>query len=109
MKKLYFFPNSEEHLYSNSCITAQQEISSLEEKVAALQRDLSSYETQLDHLRRDGTSKAEAGRASEGALHSKISHLKEELHNNRWNYQLHRQNILCFTVLLSFVIHIYIE
>lgn len=63
--------------------TAQQEIASLEEKVAGLQRDLSSYETQLDHLRREGSSKAEAGRASEGALHSKIIQLKEEIHSNR--------------------------
>lgn len=63
--------------------TAQQEIASLEEKVAGLQRDLSSYETQLDHLRREGSCKAEAGRANEGALHSKIIQLKEELHSNR--------------------------
>ena len=63
---------------------AQQEIASLEEKVAGLQRDLSTYETQLDHLRRDGSSKAEAGRASEGALHNKIIQLKEELHSTRW-------------------------
>lgn len=66
-----------------SSFTAQQEIASLEEKVAGLQRDLSSYETQLDHLRREGSSKAEAGRASEGALHNKIIQLKEELHSNR--------------------------
>ncbi|XP_066951894.1 rootletin-like isoform X2 [Macrobrachium rosenbergii] len=70
-----------------SMMLAQQEISSLEEKVAALQRDLSSYETQLEQLRRDGTTKAEAGRASEGALHSKITQLKEELHNSSQHFE----------------------
>lgn len=55
----------------------------MEEKVAGLQRDLSTYESQLEQLRREGSSKAEAGRASEGALHNKIVQLKEELHSNR--------------------------
>ncbi|XP_071552290.1 LOW QUALITY PROTEIN: uncharacterized protein [Panulirus ornatus] len=65
-----------------SMMLAQQEIASLEEKVAGLQRDLSTYESQLEQLRREGSSKAEAGRASEGALHNKIVQLKEELHSN---------------------------
>lgn len=65
-------------------ILAKQEISSLEEKVAVLQRDLSSYENQLEQLRREGSSKAEAGRASEGALHTQIVKLKEELHSSRF-------------------------
>ncbi|KAF2365634.1 hypothetical protein FHG87_003615 [Trinorchestia longiramus] len=61
-------------------ILAQQEISSLEEKVSGLQRDLSSYETQVEQLRRSGSTKAEAGRASEATLHNTIAKLKEDLH-----------------------------
>ncbi|XP_069959044.1 rootletin isoform X2 [Cherax quadricarinatus] len=70
-----------------SMMLAQQEIASLEEKVAGLQRDLSTYESQLEQLRRDGSSKAEAGRVSEGALHSKIVQLKEELHANSQTFE----------------------
>lgn len=68
---------------------AKQEISSLEEKVAVLQRDLSSYENQLEQLRREGSTKAEAGRASEGALHTQIVRLKEELHSSRFVGGIH--------------------
>ena len=74
-------------------ISAQQEISSLEEKVSGLQRDLSSYESQLDQLRRTGSSKAEAGRASEAALHQTIAKLKEDLHATKWGCEGHHQFI----------------
>ncbi|XP_063597935.1 rootletin-like [Penaeus indicus] len=70
-----------------SMMIAKQEISSLEEKVAVLQRDLSSYENQLEQLRREGSSKAEAGRASEGALHTQIVKLKEELHSSSQQFE----------------------
>ncbi|XP_047738338.1 rootletin [Hyalella azteca] len=59
---------------------AQQEVTCLEEKVQELQRDLASYEAQVEQLRRSGSSKAEAGKASEATLHSTIAKLREDLH-----------------------------
>lgn len=48
--------------------------------MSGLQRDLGSYESQLDQLRRTGSTKADAGRASEAVLHQTIAKLKEDLH-----------------------------
>lgn len=44
-----------------------------------LQGDLTHYEGQLEQLKREGTTKAESGRASEKALQTKVNQMQGEL------------------------------